>query len=154
MEVAAQKLRLSKMEPPKPVRDGAAETTNAFSARLRFSDVDWASVPDSPGVYVIFDHDEVVYVGMAGRNGRGSLRNRLRDHASGQIVNMFAQYLFLARVQFLPVDRIAHPREAKSACRKYISDRCSFQFVATADAREARNLEAQLKKELRPVLNP
>jgi hypothetical protein len=34
-------------------------------------------------VYVIHDLDEVVYVGMAGRNGKGTLRNRLRDHASG-----------------------------------------------------------------------
>lgn len=73
------------------------------------------AIPVGPGAYVIYDHDEVVYVGMAGRNGKGGLRNRLRDHASGQIVNMFAQYLFLARVQFLPENRIAHPRDAKSA---------------------------------------
>lgn len=39
---------------------------------------------------------------MSGRNGKGNLLNRLRDHCSGQIVNMFAQYLFLARVQFMP----------------------------------------------------
>jgi hypothetical protein len=105
-------------------------------------------------VYVIFDQDEIVYVGMAGRNGQGSLRNRLRDHASGQIVNMFAQYLFLARVQFLPIDRIAHPRETKSACQKYIDDRCSFQFRATVDGREARALENRLKMDLKPTLNP
>jgi excinuclease UvrABC nuclease subunit len=53
-----------------------------LSERARFSDIDWTTVPAEPGVYVIYDDDEVVYVGMAGRNGQGSLRNRLRDHAS------------------------------------------------------------------------
>ena len=73
-----------------------------LSDRTDFRETDWKRVPAEPGVYVIYDLGEVVYVGMAGRNGRGNLRNRLRDHSSGQIVNMFAQYLFLARVQFLP----------------------------------------------------
>ncbi|MBW2532860.1 MAG: hypothetical protein JRI55_15310, partial [Deltaproteobacteria bacterium] len=65
----------------------------SFSDRIAFRDVNWSLVPAEPGVYVIYDGEEVVYVGMSGRNGKGSLRNRLRDHASGQIVNMFAQYL-------------------------------------------------------------
>jgi hypothetical protein len=91
---------------------------------------------------------------MAGRNGKGSIRNRLRDHASGQIVNMFAQYLFLARVQFLGAKRITHPRNAKAACRDYIARRCTFQYIPTGDAAEARALENQLKKELNPALNP
>ena len=121
---------------------------------IRFSDVDWSVVPNEPGVYVITDQEEVVYVGMAGRNGKGGLRNRLRDHASGQIVNMFAQYLFLARVQFLAPDRISHPRDAKAACREYIGRRCSFRYKTTADGAEARRLEAALKLSLRPKLNP
>ena len=67
---------------------------------------------------------------------------------------MFAQYLFLARVQLLPNERITHPREAKSACRAYISERCSFMFFATTSAPEARDLENRLKADLRPTLNP
>lgn len=55
------------------------------------------------------DGEEVLYVGMAGRDGKGSLRRRLRDHSSGQIVNMFAQYLFLGRVQFLGLEPLRHP---------------------------------------------
>ena len=125
-----------------------------LSEPISFANVDWAEVPDEPGVYVIHEGDEVLYVGMAGRNGRGSLRNRLKDHRSGQIVNMFAQYLFLARVQFLPEDRITHPREAKRACHEYICSRCQFRFQATADGAEARALEDKLKVELKPVLNP
>ena len=105
----------------------AEDLQTQLSNSLSFGSADWAAVPASPGVYVIYDLDEVVYVGMAGRNGKGSLRNRLRDHSTGQIVNMFAQYLFLARVQFLPEERITHPREAKAACQDYIRERCSFK---------------------------
>jgi hypothetical protein len=100
------------------------------------------------------DRDEVIYVGMAGRNGNGGLRKRLKDHASGQIVNMFAQYLFLARAQFLTVERITHPRDAKAACKRYITERCAFRHRSTADAAEARQLEKQLRAAFRPALNP
>lgn len=125
-----------------------------LSNRIPFSHVDWSEVPDKPGVYVIYESSEVLYVGMAGRNGRGSLRNRLKDHRSGQIVNMFAQYLFLARVQFIPKERITHPRNAKAACYEYITERCSFRYAATQDGAEARELENRLKAELSPALNP
>src|SRR5437773_6359739 len=108
--------------------------------RSHYATVKWSNIPDEPGVYVIADQNEVVYVGMAGRNGKGSIRNRLRDHASGQIVNMFAQYLFLARVQFRNEQRITHPRDAKMACREYIAKRCTFQYATTANAAEARAL--------------
>ena len=119
---------------------------------MKFDDVEWTAVPDEPGVYVIYDLD--FYVGMAGRNGRGSLRKRLKDHSTGQVVNMFAQYLFLARVQFQSAERITHPRAAKSACHAYIRDRCSFRFKTSQTGSEARNLESQLRLELSPALNP
>jgi len=133
--------------------DAAPTPPPGFSEAQRFEGVSWSAVPDEPGVYIIYDRDEVVYVGMAGRNGTGSLRKRLKDHSSGQVVNMFAQYLFLARVQFISTERITHPREAKSACRAYIIDRCSFRCKVLGSASEARNLEAKLKQELRPALN-
>ena len=131
-----------------------APTSIHLPERCFFRDVDWTKIPAKPGVYVIDDLDEVVYVGMAGRNGRGSLRNRLRDHCSGQIVNMFAQYLFLARVQFVPHERITHPRDAKAACHGYIVERCSFRYFVTEDAVQARDLETRLKADLKPTLNP
>ena len=124
-----------------------------FSDAVSFDSVDWNAIPDASGVYIIYDRDDILYVGMAGRDGRGTLRRRLKDHSSGQVVNMFAQYLFLARVQFVSVERITHPRDAKSACRAYIVDRCSFRFKVTATASEARELENNLKRELRPILN-
>jgi excinuclease UvrABC nuclease subunit len=116
--------------------------------------VDWKKVPDEPGVYVIYDKGEVIYVGMAGRNGKGSLRNRLQDHSTGQIVNMFAQYLFLARVQFIPEKRVTHPREAKAACRSYILENLSFQYARTEHGADARLLENEFKAKLKPALNP
>ncbi len=125
-----------------------------LSARMPFDGVDWSHVPANPGVYVIYDRDEIVYVGMSGRNGQGNLRNRLKDHSSGQIVNMFAQYLFLARVQFTVEEPITHPREAKRACREYIRERCSFRISETSDGSSARDLENRLKQDLKPTLNP
>lgn len=126
----------------------------AFSRPVGFSQVNWKEVPDEAGVYLIFDHDELIYIGMSGRNGKGSLRNRLRDHSTGQIVNMFAQYLFLARVQFLPPAPITHPREAKRACQSYIRERCAFRFKVLPSGAEARQLEDELKRVLKPALNP
>ena len=67
---------------------------------------------------------------------------------------MFAQYLFLARVQFIPDERITHPRDAKDACHRYIVENCSFRYLFSEDGREARALEDELKVTLRPALNP
>ena|SRR5437867_929202 len=129
------------------------ESQDSLSDFIPFRGVNWGQVPDAPGAYVIYDGDEAIYVGMAGRDGKGSLRRRLRDHASGQIVNMLAQYLFLDRVQFLGDQRIRHPNEAKAACRAYLNDRCSFRFSVTSDGAQAREMERHLKANLKPALN-
>lgn len=94
-------------------KQGMDDIAAVLSKPTRFREVDWNAVPDTPGAYVISTDTEVLYVGMAGRDGKGSLRRRLRDHASGQIVNMFAQYLFLARVQFAEEERIVHPTKLR-----------------------------------------
>jgi hypothetical protein len=66
---------------------------------------------------------------------------------------MFAQYLFLARVQFATAERARHPREPKAACRSYISARCTSHYKVLPSSVEARALEATLKHQLRPALN-
>jgi excinuclease UvrABC nuclease subunit len=124
-----------------------------FSPPVRFKNADWSQVAESPGVYVIFDVDEVIYVGMAGRDGGGNLRKRLKDHSTGQLVNMFSLYLFLARVQFQSTERFSHPSKAKKACQEYIADRCSFCFHVARTPAEARALEETLKRDLAPALN-
>ena len=113
----------------------------------------WLSVPEAPGVYAIFDQDELLYVGMAGRDGKGTLRRRLKDHASGQVVNMFAQYLFFARAQFLAEERVVHPAHAKELCQRYIKERCLLSWRVCESAIEARELEASLKRSHKPALN-
>jgi len=97
-------------------------TSAGFSHPVRFDSVVWNTVPAEPGVYVIFDCEECLYVGMAGRDGSGSLRSRLRDHSSGQVVNMFAQYLFLARGS-LNRNLVLHTRgpQRRRAVRTYWS---------------------------------
>jgi len=89
---------------------------------------------------------------MAGRDGRGSLRRRLKDHATGQIVNMFAQYLLFARLLDAP-DRPRTPREAAIRCKTYIRQHCYARILATSDAQAARALEIRLRRELSPSFN-
>lgn len=124
-----------------------------FSTAERFAAIDWSCVPDEPGVYAIFDGDELLYVGMAGRDGKGSLRRRLKDHASGQVANMFAQYLFFARAQFLSSERVTHPSQAKLLCQRYIRERCCLAWRVCASGAEARTLEFDLRRSYRPTLN-
>ena len=94
----------------------------------------------------------MIYVGMAGRNGKGSLRRRLVDHSSGQVVNMFAQYLLFDRILSLPAPPRS-PSEAKGRCRSYIHDNCGFRFLAVNGKSDAFGIERRLKRELRPTFN-
>lgn len=112
----------------------------------------WEDVPDEPGVYVILDRAEVIYVGMAGRNGNGSLRQRLRSHANGSLVNMFAQYLLFNRI-LDPADLPRSPQVAGQLCREYISKHCMARVRPTNDAAEARIVENCLRKELKTAFN-
>jgi len=124
-----------------------------FTEAVAFHAVSWSAVPDEAGVYAIYDGHELLYVGMAGRDGKGSLRRRLKDHSSGQVVNMFAQYLFFARAQFLVEERVAHPAKAKELCQRYMKERCFLSWRVCSSAAEARELEASLKRSHRPALN-
>lgn len=123
-----------------------------FGPAVSMGTGDWLAVPEMPGAYVIFDREEVIYVGMAGRDGKGSLRRRLRDHASGQVVNMFAQYLLFERI-LDPADLPRSPQEAGRRCRAYIRQHCLVRVLPTRDAAEARLIEARLRSELQPTFN-
>lgn len=69
-----------------------------FSPLHSFSVADLETVPDTTGVYAICDGDEVVFVGMAGRNRRGSLRWQLLSHMSGQGIDLFTQHVLFGRI--------------------------------------------------------
>jgi hypothetical protein len=94
-----------------------------FLPTIAMCTANWAAMPDTPGVYVIFDRAEVIYVGMAGRNGKGSLHKRLRDHSTGQVVNMFAQYTLFNRL-LDSANLPRSPQEAGQRCRAYIRKHC------------------------------
>jgi excinuclease UvrABC nuclease subunit len=126
---------------------------HGFTDPVRFRGINWSSVPEALGVYAIHDLEELLYVGMAGRDGQGNLRKRLKDHASGQVVNMFAQYLFFARAQFLSTERVTRPSQAKALCQQYIQERCLLSWRACASPAEARLLESSLKQCQKPALN-
>jgi len=123
-----------------------------FGPSIPMGTTDWTVVPDTPGVYVIFDKVEVIYVGMAGRDGKGSLRRRLRDHASGQVVNMFAQYLLFDRI-LDPADLPPTPQDAGQRCRTHIRQYCRVRVLPAKDAAAARTVEARLRAVLAPTLN-
>ena len=122
-----------------------------FSPPIALGGCDWTKVPDQPGVYVIFDKEEIIYVGMAGRDGKGSLRRRLKDHASGQVVNMFAQYLLFDRILHAG-DPPKTPREATLRCRDYIRSNCVARHLV-APKEDARAIESALRSELNPTFN-
>jgi len=61
---------------------------SGFSPLQRFASPDWNSVPDAPGVYVIYDRGEVLYVGMAGREILG-----VRDETPGRETRFDGQSL-------------------------------------------------------------
>jgi hypothetical protein len=128
-------------------------TTIQLSDPMPFAGAMWSAVPNEPGVYVIADEKEVVYVGMAGRNGKGVLET---DFAITHLARS-------SHVRAVPFPRSSSvpwgganyaSTKCKAACREYIAARCSFQYKTTASAVEARALENRLKEELRPSLNP
>jgi hypothetical protein len=126
-----------------------------------FRGCDWAAVPEAGGVYLIYDQEELVYVGCAAGSGASSLRVKLqRDSSSavrgfrGQLLNgVFAQSLFFHRVQHELAEPVARPQEAYAACGSYIAERCSFSYSITQCVDEARALEDALKVCLKPTLD-
>ena len=60
------------------------KSITALSDSVSFRDVNWSEIPASPGVYVVYDTNEVVYVGMAGRNGGETCESDSRITAPGK----------------------------------------------------------------------
>lgn len=125
-----------------------------FSPFHSFSKPDLATVPDTTGVYAIYEGDEVVYVGMAGRDGKASLRWLLLYHFSGQVqvADLFAQHVLFGRVLYqtgLP----RSPKEARHKCREYIRQECRFRFLIESDIAAALRMEEDLISELKPTAN-
>jgi hypothetical protein len=133
-----------------------------FSGRVyRFAE--WPN-PDVPavaaGVYTIFNGDQFIYVGMAGRGMRADeigaldepvrakgLKSRLKSHASGRRSgDQFCVYIcdrFV--VPTLSSDAQARIGEGTllldKLTRHYIHERLSYRFITTSDGGEAFGIE-------------
>ena len=60
-------------------------STSRAGPLYRFADWPVREVPESPGLYTIWEGDRFLYVGMAGRGigTKSLLRGRLNSHARG-----------------------------------------------------------------------
>jgi hypothetical protein len=84
--------------------DLASRAVTARRARVAANDVDWTQVPESPGVYVIYDNDEVIYVGM-----------RTAQHVPAPLLLARA---VLARDQTEIARHLRRPTEARSLIQR------------------------------------
>ena len=128
------------------------------------------------GVYTIWDHDRLIYVGMSGRGATQrildekrresasfGLFNRLASHASGrrsgdQFCVYVADYLVLPQLTAEQVTAISS-RELPfdNLIREYIHDHLTFRFMETRRGDEALGIEAEIKSGSlgqKPSLNP
>lgn len=113
---------------------------------------DWSGVPESPGVYVVLERKKPVYVGMAGRRGgEGAIQSRLKDHASGQLVNMFVQYVLFHRVlrQSNPPQT---PDVARDRCKEYVRSNFTARYRKVG-LEHLREWEEKLIRRLNPEFN-
>lgn len=105
-----------------------------------------------PGIYVIFGRGEVIYVRMVDRNGKGSLRKRLREHSTGQVVNMFAQYMLFNRL-LDPADLPRSPQEAGQRCRANLREYCEARALPSEDGGPSTPSRFNCARKLAPTFN-
>ena len=152
----------------KTLRDGPEYT---------FADWPVQAVPDvAAGVYTIWDHVQLIYVGMSGRGAtantldekrsegkRFGLFNRLSSHASGrrsgdQFCVYVADFLVLPQLSKQQIDAISQRKLLfDNAIRDYIHEHLTFRFIETSDGEKALQIEGEVKAGAlgqKPLLNP
>lgn len=145
----------------------------------RFADWPVSAVPRvAPGVYTIWNNDELIYVGMSGQGGGASrealnrarkrgrtwgLRTRLASHASGrrsgdQFCVYIADRLVLGTLSADEINKIsANILSLDQLVKRYIHERLTFRFIETDSGAEALAIEEEVKKGClgqKPFLNP
>lgn len=60
--------------------------------RFAFNPAYVEHAPDDTGVYGLFEHDELIYVGTAKRGGKLSIRDCLRRHLRGECTRDATHY--------------------------------------------------------------
>ncbi|HIF65322.1 MAG TPA: hypothetical protein EYQ34_01765 [Acidimicrobiia bacterium] len=151
----------------------------ALASATRYAFHDWpvAAVPEvAAGVYVIWDEDQLIYVGMSGRGATSSLLEakrsegkrfglfqRLASHASGrrggdQFCVYVADLLVLPELSADQIDAISRKELLFDKLVKgYIHSNLKFGFIETSSGDEALRIEAEIKSGAlgqKPFLNP
>jgi hypothetical protein len=117
----------------------------------RFADWPNPQLKAEPGVYTIWDGDDLIYAGYSGRdNTKSGLLGRLRSHRSGRRSgNQFCVYLF---------DRIILPQLTPEEIRqiaaaelwvddrikRYVAERLKYRFRPCQSQAEAETLEIRV----------
>jgi len=151
----------------------------AFGTEFLFSEWPNSAVPSvAAGVYTIWNHRTLIYVGMAGRghteeslaSGAAQpkyvtgLRSRLKSHASGrrsgdQFCVYVADRFILPTLKMQEVQAIGLGEVSFDALvRKYIHEFLTYRFVVTRSAQDANEIERMIRrgalKAGPPILNP
>jgi len=134
---------------------------------FRFADWPVGAVPQTPGIYTIWQDARFLYVGMAGRGQASTsfLRGRLQSHASGrrsgdQFCIYVCDRLVLPQLTARQLADIGDGKLSLDAMtHRFIHERLSFRFVSTADGPAAYALEREIKRDgllafSKPLLNP
>ena len=118
-----------------------------------FHSLDITAIPKSPGVYLISDGGEIVYVGMA----RSNLHSRLKSHQNGRRSgNQFAVYV--QDFYVLPQCRDQIDEIAAGTVRldllvgEYVRSNFEVAWIALESGAEALGMERELINLHKPVL--
>lgn len=145
-----------------------------FSSRHKFSEWPNPALPAvAVGVYVIWDHEDLVYCGMSGREFEKAvsaaklkygLINRLAIHASGRLSgDQFCVYVANRLVvPYIKPEQMpmfaSGDLNLDQLTRSYIHERFEYQFAFVESSAQAYELERQCRNGsvfgVKPLLNP
>lgn len=114
-----------------------------------------ARFPDEPGAYVVYDGEQVLYVGVAATQ---TLKQRwqqqhLKPRAGGSALRRtLGVHLGLVKSKVRRAEGRYYPPDIEQAITRFLRG-CDVDLTPTVDAATARALERQLIGTLTPVLN-
>lgn len=132
----------------------SASTSVALDARLPAAELQWHTVPESPGIIMWFRDDECVYVGVS-----GNLRERISTHLSRSRDLSRSTLRSWVAVHTLGLDRAVTRRrpsvltqEQADTVTDWLTD-CEVAWKVTDRRQDATRLKAKMLTETRPLFN-
>jgi len=104
--------------------------------RVQFGKLTPDVIPKAPGVYLVYEGDEPVYVGSS-----KNLRRRVRYQLLG------------ARKHYLATQMIRYRFHSKHKFQVHLMTQCSVRYMDTEGADEAKWLEKFVAGVIRPIYN-